>query len=96
MTASDGFTQAVTFTITSATGETNPIDIWYSSDPSIIQIQERNDERIIENGAGFYLTSNDAVWCTSCNIYFYVEITKPGRYYVTASSGARNPVISTA
>jgi len=36
MTASDGFTQAVTFTITSATGETNPIDIWYSSDPSII------------------------------------------------------------
>lgn len=36
MAASDGFTQAVTFTITSATGEINPIDIWYSSDPSII------------------------------------------------------------
>ena len=95
MTASDGFTEAVTFSVTSSTGDTNPIDIWYSLDPSIVQIQERNDERIISNGAGFYLTSDDVAWCTQCTVYFYVEITIPGRYYVTATAGARNPVVNT-
>lgn len=48
---------------------------------------------LISNGVGYYFTENDFGWCTRCFVYFYVEITVPGRYYVTAKATARNSVI---
>ena len=52
-------------------------------------------QNLISEGAGYYFTANDYGWCTRCFIYFYVEITNGGRYYVTASATARNTIITT-
>jgi hypothetical protein len=91
--ASDGFARAITFTIESE-DTYNPIDVYFSLDNTIYQIEERQQAGIISNGAGYYFTENDYAWCTRCFVYFYVEVKNPGRYYVTARATARNPVIS--
>lgn len=91
--ANDGYTRAITFTIE---GENPyyPIDVYFSLDDTINQIEERKVENLISNGAGFYFTEDDNGWCTRCYVYLYVEITVPGRYYVSAKASARNPVIT--
>lgn len=91
--AYDGFTRAVTFTIESE-DPYNPIDLYFSLDNTIYQIEERKMENLISNGVGYYITESDFGWCTKCIIYFYAEVINPGRYYVTAKASARNPVIS--
>lgn len=91
--ASDGFARAITFTIESEDAY-NPIDVYFSLDNTIYQIEERQLAGIISNGVGYYFTENDFGWCTRCFVYFYVEVKNPGRYYVTARATARNPVIS--
>ena len=92
--ASDGFSRAITFTIESD-DEYNPIDVYFSLDSQIYQVEERKQEGLLSNGVGYYFTENDYGWCTRCFIYFYVEVMNPGRYYVTAKATARNPVIPT-
>lgn len=91
--ASDGFTKAVTFTITSE-DEYNPIDLYFSLDNSIYLVEERKVENILSNGVGFYFTENDYGWCTKCFVYLYADLINDGRYYVTATASARNPIIS--
>ena len=49
---------------------------------------------MMSNGAGFKFTSNDYNWCTNCNIYFLTNILNDGRYYITITASAGNPVIS--
>lgn len=90
--ASDGFARAITFTIESE-DEYRPMEVFMSLDSNIYQVEERKQMGLISNGVGYYFTENDFGWCTRCFVYFYVEITVPGRYYVTAKATARNPVI---
>jgi hypothetical protein len=90
--ASDGFARAITFTIESE-DTYSPIDVYFSFDSIIYQIEEQKTENLISNGVGYYFTENDYGWCTRCFVYFYVEVTTPGRYYVTGRATARNPVI---
>ena len=92
--ASDGFARAITFTIESD-DEYNPIDVYFSLDSQIYQVEERKQEGLLSNGVGYYFTENDYGWCTRCFVYFYVEVMNPGRYYVTSRATARNPVIPT-
>lgn len=91
--ATDGFVRAITFTIESEDAY-NAIDVYFSLDNSIYVIEERKMENIISNGVGYYFTENDYGWCTRCYVYYYVEVTNPGRYYVTGKPSARNPVIA--
>jgi hypothetical protein len=67
--------------------------LYFSLDDTVNQIEERKVENLISNGAGFYFTEDDIGWCTRCYVYLYVEITTPGRYYISAKASARNPVI---
>jgi hypothetical protein len=92
--ASDGFTQAVTFTIVSE-DPYNPISVYFSFNTNIY-IEEPKRDNLIKNGVGYYFTNNDQNWCTICYVYFYIETVVPGRYYVTASASARNPVLATS
>jgi len=90
--ATDGFTRAVQFTIESE-DPYSPIDVYFSLDDTIYQIEERKTEGLITNGAGYYFTENDYGWCTRCFVYFYIEVMVPGRYYIQAKASARNPTI---
>ena len=44
----------------------------------------------MKNGKSYKFTSSDPGWCTSCVVYFLVDITSPGLYGVTARSGMQN------
>lgn len=92
--ASQGFTRTITFSIESE-DTYNPIDLYFSLDDNIYILEERKVENILQNGVGVYFTENDQGWCTRCFVYFYIEVLNPGRYYVYARSGARNPIIAT-
>ena len=90
--ANDGFARAITFTIESE-DPYNPINLYFSLDNTIYQIEERKIPNLVNNGVGFYFTENDFGFCNRCFVYLYVEVTNPGRYYITAKASARNPVI---
>ena len=89
----EGFTRSVTFSIQSE-DEYTPIEMYFSLDDFIYLVEERNVENIMSNGVGYYFTSDDFGWCTGCFIYFFVDITVPGRYYVQGVSSARNSIIA--
>jgi len=91
--ASDGFTSAVTMTIESEDAY-NPIDLYFSLDESIYQVDERGVEYIMSNGIWILFTSGDYGWCTVCLVYDFVEVINEGRYYVTIKASARNPIIT--
>lgn len=90
--ASDGFTRAISFTVESENSY-DPINIYFSMSSTITQIDRDPMEKLISDGAGYYFTENDFGWCVQCFVYFYVEVVNSGRYYVTGTATARNPVI---
>ena len=44
-------------------------------------------------GKIFKFTNSDSGWCTKCAVYLLLDVTDIGRYYVTATARARNPVL---
>jgi hypothetical protein len=68
----------------------NPMDLYFSLDSTIYQVEERKVENILTNGVGFAFTEGDYGWCTSCYIYLLLDVINDGRYYVTFTASARN------
>lgn len=75
--------------------EYSPIDLYFSLDSVIYQIEERKVENILTKGVGFSFTENDFGWCTGCYIYLLVDVIKEGRYYITFTPSPRHRTIST-
>ena len=90
--SNDGAAKAMTFTVVSEDNY-DPITIYFSLNSQIYQFDQQSVDNLMSNGVGFYFTNEDYGWCTMCFVYFYVEIQNPGRYYFTATSTSRNPII---
>lgn len=90
----DGITRAVEFKII---GETNydPIDLYFSLDSTIYQVEERKVENLLDSGVGYIFTSDDFGWCTGCTVYLLVDVINDGRYYATFKATTRSKTIST-
>jgi hypothetical protein len=73
--ASDGFARAITFTIESD-DEYNPIDVYFSLDSQIYQVEERKQEGYLSNGVGYYFTENDYGWCNRSRLRAFSETSE--------------------
>jgi hypothetical protein len=88
-TNANGLTRAVYLQIESE-NEYTPIDLYFSLDSTIYQVEERKVETLLPKGVGFSFTENDYGWCTGCYIYVLVDITTEGRYYATFTPSSRD------
>ena len=70
------------------------IDMYFSLDSTIYQVEERKVENILSSGVGFYFTNSDYGWCTGCYIYFLVDVIQDGRYYVQFTATPRSLTIN--
>jgi hypothetical protein len=92
-TNANGITRAIYFQIESE-DEYNPIDMYFSLDSNIYQVEERKVETLLPKGVGYSFTENDYGWCTGCYVYLLVDIINEGRYYATFTPSSRDLTLS--